>query len=97
MNILIVDDDPTSRILRGKMVMEFSPLVFRRLNPCVITLPGRRNIMARFRFKMSSGNCCGDMKLNLMNGMCGIDSTLSGLMGMDCVPRVAHAEQPWAE
>jgi putative transposase len=73
-------------------------LGFRRLNPCAITSPDRRNIIARFRFRMSSGNCFAVTKSNSMNGMCGIDSTLSGLMGLfDCLPRVARAEQPWAE
>lgn len=61
------------------MGMEFSRSVFRRLKWSVIISAGRRNITAKFYFRTSSGNCCDDMKLTLMNGMYGIDSTLSEL------------------
>jgi REP element-mobilizing transposase RayT len=47
---------PTCMISRGRMVTGFSPLDFHRSRRCGITLPGRRNITGRFRFKTSSGN-----------------------------------------
>jgi len=53
---------------------------FHRLNPCAITSPGRRNIIAKCRFRTSFGNFWNATPWNLTNGMCGIDSTHSGLM-----------------
>lgn len=47
---------PTFRISRGKVATGFSPSVFCRLRRCGITSPGRRNIIGKFRFKMSFGN-----------------------------------------
>jgi REP element-mobilizing transposase RayT len=45
----------TFMISRGRMATAFSPSVFRRSRRCGITSPGRRNIIAVFRFKMSFG------------------------------------------
>ena len=39
-----------------------------------------RSIIVWFRFRMNSASCCSAMKLNLTNGMCGIDATLSELV-----------------
>jgi len=43
-------------------------------------LPGRRNIIAMYRFRTSFGNCCDVTRLNSMNATSGTDSTLSGLV-----------------
>ena len=41
---------------------------------------GNRNIIEKFHFKTNSGSFSGDIKLNSMNGMFGIDATPSELL-----------------
>src|SRR5919108_4508908 len=46
---------------------------------------------------MNCARCCGNMKLNLMNAMCGIRAQPRwGWMLSPPSPRVARASQPWA-
>jgi len=47
---------PTCTILRGRMAAAFSPSVFHRSKPRAITSPDRRSIIARFHFRMNTGN-----------------------------------------
>ena len=64
----------------GKMAMAFSRSANRRSRMCAPTSPGRRSIIGRFRFRKNSAGCCSVTRSRSMSGMCGIDSTLSGLI-----------------
>ena len=57
------------------MATAFSPSASRRWMRRTPTSPGRRNIIARFRFRMNSASCSGVTKWNSTNGICGIDET----------------------
>src|SRR5256886_5429457 len=73
------------------MVTGLSLSGFRKSNPCAITSLGKKNTIAKFRFRMNSGNCSDDMKLISTNATFGTDSTLSGLMVLlRGSPRVAR-------
>ena len=86
---------PKAIRLAGRL-RHFLDWVFATCGGARVTLPGKRSITARFRFRMSFACCCRSTTSISMSAMYGTDATLSGLVRLGGIrsPRVAAARQP---